>query len=78
VSADFGGRLPELDVALQGQTPQAVVEEQWDWLGVPLRLRIASYVGAGPVPDSLVTSVRSLVAVGDSVVVCETPRDTHI
>jgi hypothetical protein len=78
VSADFGGRLPELEVALQGRTPQAVVEEQWDWLGAPLRLRIASYVGAGRVPDSLVTSVRCLVAVGDSVAACETLRDTHI
>lgn len=76
-------RSPELARVLASAPPATAVEEEWDWYGVHLPLRVAAHLdaaGTGPaaLPDGLITSVRCLVGVGDALVVCETPRDVHV
>ncbi|WP_018353027.1 NUDIX domain-containing protein [Longispora albida] len=71
-------RDPELAGILASSEPSVVTEDEWDWHGAPLPFRISGHLGAFRLPEHLVTSVRCLVSVAGRLVVCETPRDTHI
>ena len=71
-------RNARLSAALANSAAAAVQDESWDWYGIPLPLRISSHIGATDLPDELVTSVRCVLAVDDSIIVCETPNDIHI
>jgi ADP-ribose pyrophosphatase YjhB (NUDIX family) len=71
-------RPAELKRILDADVPAVVIDECWDWYGVPLPLRIASYISSVRLPDEFITSVRCLVGVSDSLLVCETPLDVHV
>ena len=71
-------RSPALARLLASAPPAAAVEEEWDWYGVHLPLRVAAHLGTADLPDALITSVRCLVGVGDALVVCENPNDVHV
>ena len=55
-------RLLEL---LRGRTPVSVLDVKWR-----RPIRISAYVGAAEMPQDLVTSVRCIVRIDDSVVLC--------
>lgn len=71
-------RLPELTQILDEITPAAVAAADWHWHETPLPLQVSSYVAVPRLPDELITSARCVVGVDDAIVVCETPRDTHV
>lgn len=58
-------RDPRVLALLDGREPVSVIDVVW-----ARPLRISAYLGAAPLPDDLVTSVRCLVTVGEDVVVC--------
>lgn len=60
-------RDPRLLDLLSSRTPASVTDVQW-----ARPLRISAFVGAAPLPDDLVMSVRCLVLVGDEVLLCTT------
>lgn len=63
----YGVRHPDLLELLDEAKPVAVEETTWP---SGTQWRIAAFVDDRELPDDLVVSVRCLVAVGDSVVVC--------
>ena len=74
VASAFGDALREFEQLIAPLAPSASEEVTWP----RARLRAEAYVGPLAMPEPLVTSVRCVVLVDGSVVVCETPRDVHL
>lgn len=73
----FGRRHPDLLEFLRCHEAAAV--EHVAWLNGTLPLQMAAYpTTVAELPDSLVTSVRCIVAVRDCVIVCHNPDGAHI
>lgn len=58
-------RDPRVLALLRDRRPASTTDVSW-----ARPIRITAYVGAAPLPDDLVVSVRCVVLVGDDVVVC--------
>jgi 8-oxo-dGTP pyrophosphatase MutT (NUDIX family) len=75
ISEDTATRL---SAALVGGPPAVSTKTEWTWGGAPLPLAASGYLRIPQLPEEIVTSVRCLVAVGGSLVVCETPGGSDI
>lgn len=71
----FGIPHPDLLAILDHRTPVGVHRETWGNGLVPLEF--ACYLGIPDLPDDIIASVRCIVAVDESIVVCETPSGPH-
>jgi hypothetical protein len=71
----FGERHPVLATILAAHTP--VESREVAWLGGEVPLRVSAYHTNVDLPDELITSVRCIVRVGDSVVCCENGDARH-
>jgi hypothetical protein len=67
----WGVRHPELAGLLSSARP--VASEETAWMDGSVPLRVSAYPFVVALPDELVVSVRCLVRVGESVVVCTYP-----
>jgi ADP-ribose pyrophosphatase YjhB (NUDIX family) len=69
----WGARHPDVTALLARSTPVVIHEAEWP-LGP---LRFCAHVGAVELPREVVTSVRVIVQVDDSVVVCTNVGGSH-
>jgi ADP-ribose pyrophosphatase YjhB (NUDIX family) len=74
VASAFGDALGEFEQLVAPLAPSASEEVDWP----RARLRVAAYVGPLVAPEPLVSSVRCVVLVDGSVVICQTPHDVHL
>ncbi|GAA3191936.1 NUDIX domain-containing protein [Nonomuraea roseoviolacea] len=71
----FGERHPDLARLLEVDAP--VESHEIAWAGGRLPLRVGAHTSHAEVPSDLVTSVRCVVRVGDSIVFCENADGSH-
>lgn len=72
----YGIRRQDLVDLLAPLEPAAVSRLRWDPPGIDLEA--TAYTTPLALPDDLVSSARCIVRVGDRVVLCHTPDDSHI
>ena len=71
----FGERHPDLTTLLATRQPAATHE--MSWLGGAMPLRVSAYTAPTDLPETLVSSVRCLVRVGELIVFCENADGAH-
>ena len=73
--AGFGERHPDLTTLLATRQPAATHE--MSWLDGTMPLRVSAYTTPADLPESLVSSVRCVVRVGELIVFCENVEGGH-